>query len=69
MWITNGNLADIAIVWAQTDDGIQGFVVEKGMPGFAAQEIKHKMSLRASVTSRRCSSTTCACPKPTACRT
>jgi len=51
MWITNGNLADIAIVWARTDDGIQGFVVEKGMPGFAAQEIKHKMSLRASVTS------------------
>ena len=51
MWITNGNLADIAIVWAQTDEDIQGFVVEKGMPGFAAQEIKHKMSLRASVTS------------------
>ena len=51
MWITNGNLADIAIVWAQTDDGIQGFVVEAGTPGFAAQEIKHKMSLRASVTS------------------
>jgi len=51
MWITNGNLADIAIVWAQTDDGIRGFLVEKGMPGFTAQEIKHKMSLRASVTS------------------
>ena len=51
MWITNGNLADIAIVWAQTDEGIQGFVLEKGMPGFGAQEIKHKMSLRASVTS------------------
>ncbi|QNU16253.1 acyl-CoA dehydrogenase family protein [Thermomonas sp. XSG] len=51
MWITNGNLADIAIVWAQTDDGIQGFLLEKGMPGFTAQEIKHKMSLRASVTS------------------
>ncbi len=51
MWITNGNLADIAVVWAQTDDGIQGFVVEKDMPGFSAQEIKHKMSLRASVTS------------------
>ena len=51
MWITNGNVADIAIVWAQTEDGIQGFVVEKGMPGFTAQEIKHKMSLRASVTS------------------
>ena len=51
MWITNGNVADIAIVWAQTEDGIQGFVLEKGMAGFSAQEIKHKMSLRASVTS------------------
>ena len=51
MWITNGNLADIAIVWAQTGEGIQGFVVEKGFAGFSAQEIKHKMSLRASVTS------------------
>lgn len=51
MWITNGNLADIAIVWAQTDDGIQGFIVEKAFAGFSAQEIKHKMSLRASVTS------------------
>ena len=51
MWITNGNLAHIAIVWAQTEDGIQGFLVEKGMPGFAAQEIHKKMSLRASVTS------------------
>ncbi len=50
MWITNGNLADIAIVWAKTDDGIQGFVVEKGFAGFTAHEIKHKMSLRASVT-------------------
>ncbi len=51
MWITNGNLADIAIVWAMTDDGINGFIVEKGMPGFAAQEVHKKMSLRASVTS------------------
>jgi glutaryl-CoA dehydrogenase len=51
MWITNGNLAHIAIVWAQTDEGIQGFIVEKGMPGFAAQEVHKKMSLRASVTS------------------
>jgi glutaryl-CoA dehydrogenase len=51
MWITNGNLAHIAIVWAQTDEGIQGFLVEKGMPGFSAQEIHKKMSLRASVTS------------------
>jgi len=51
MWITNGNLAHIAVVWAQTDDGIQGFIVEKGMAGFAAQEVHKKMSLRASVTS------------------
>lgn len=51
MWITNGNLAHIAIVWAQTDDGIQGFIVEKGMAGFVAQEVHRKMSLRASVTS------------------
>ncbi len=51
IWITNGNLAHIAIVWAQTDDGIQGFLIERDMPGFKAQEIKHKMSLRASVTS------------------
>jgi glutaryl-CoA dehydrogenase len=51
MWITNGNLADIAIVWAQTEDGIQGFIIEKGTPGFAAQEVHKKMSLRASVTS------------------
>ncbi len=51
MWITNGNLAHIAIVWAQTEEGIQGFVVEKSMPGFSAQEVHKKMSLRASVTS------------------
>lgn len=51
MWITNGNIADIAIVWAHTGDGIMGFVLEKGMAGFEAQEIHGKMSLRASVTS------------------
>ncbi|MCG8464796.1 MAG: acyl-CoA dehydrogenase family protein, partial [Xanthomonadales bacterium] len=51
MWITNGNIADLAIVWAQTDEGIQGFIVEKDMAGFTAQEVKHKMSLRASITS------------------
>lgn len=50
MWITNGSVADIAIVWANTEEGVQGFVIEKGAPGFTAQEIKHKMSLRASVT-------------------
>ena len=52
MWITNGTIADIAIVWARTDDGeIRGFVVERGMPGFSAPEIHKKISLRASVTS------------------
>ena len=51
MWITKGNLADVAIVWAQTEDGIQGFLIDKGTPGFAAQVIHKKMSLRASVTS------------------
>ncbi len=51
MWITNGNLAHIAIVWAMTEDGIQGFIVPTDTPGFKAQEIHRKMSLRASVTS------------------
>lgn len=51
-WITNGTIADLAIVWAKTDEGpIRGFLVEKGTPGFAAPEVHHKMSLRASVTS------------------
>lgn len=50
MWITNGTLADAAIVWAMTDEGLRGFIVEKGMPGFTAQEIENKFSLRASVT-------------------
>ncbi len=51
MWITNGSIADLAIVWASTDDGIQGFIVEKDMQGFDAPDVHHKMSLRASVTS------------------
>ena len=51
MWITNGNIADVAVVWAETEDGIRGFLVEKGMPGFDATEIEEKFSLRASVTS------------------
>lgn len=51
MWITNGTIADIAVVWAKTEDGIMGFVVEKDMKGFDAPEIHSKMSLRASVTS------------------
>jgi len=51
MWITNGSLADLAVVWAETSEGIRGFLVEKGTPGFSASEIQHKFSLRASVTS------------------
>jgi len=51
MWITNGTLAKIAIVWARTEDGIQGFIVETDSDGFEARDIKSKMSLRASVTS------------------
>ena len=51
MWITNGTIADVAVVWAQTDEGIRGFAVPTKTPGFSAPEIKHKMSLRASVTS------------------
>ena len=51
MWITNGAIADLAVVWAMTEEGIRGFIVEKDTPGFAAPEIERKFSLRASVTS------------------
>ena len=51
MWITNGSIADIAVVWAATDDGIRGFLVPRGARGFTARNIHKKMSLRASVTS------------------
>ncbi len=51
MWITNGSIADVAVVWARTDDGIRGFVVPTDTPGFTANPVKHKLSLRASVTS------------------
>ena len=50
-WITNGTLADVALVWARTDDGIRGFLVEKGTPGFSASDIHGKLSMRVSVTS------------------
>ena len=50
MWITNGTIADAAVVWAMTDEGIKGFIVEKDTPGFTSQEIENKFSLRASVT-------------------
>ncbi|MBO9749220.1 MULTISPECIES: acyl-CoA dehydrogenase family protein [Xanthomonas] len=51
MWITNGSIAGLAIIWAQTDDGVRGFLVETDSAGFSAHDISHKMSLRASVTS------------------
>jgi len=51
MWITNGSVADVAVVWAQTEDRVRGFVVPTDTPGFSAPEIRRKMSLRASVTS------------------
>ena len=51
MWITNGSVADVAVVWADTDDGVRGFLVPRGTEGFTTQDIHKKMSLRASVTS------------------
>ena len=50
MWITNAPIADVAVVWALTDEGVRGFLVERGMKGFSTQEIERKMSLRASAT-------------------
>ncbi|GGY83776.1 acyl-CoA dehydrogenase family protein [Streptomyces omiyaensis] len=50
MWITNGSVADVAVVWARTEEGVRGFLVPAGTPGFSAPEIKMKLSLRASVT-------------------
>lgn len=50
MWISNAPYADVAVVWAQTDEGVRGFIVPTGTPGFSAPEIKHKLSLRASAT-------------------
>ena len=51
MWITNGSIADVAVVWAKYDDVIRGFLVERGTPGFTTSDIHHKISLRASITS------------------
>ncbi len=51
MWITNGSIADVAVVWARTDEGVRGFLVPKGTKGFSAKDIERKLSLRASVTS------------------
>ncbi|HET7842037.1 MAG TPA: acyl-CoA dehydrogenase family protein, partial [Terriglobia bacterium] len=50
-WITSGTIADVAVVWARTPDGVRGFLVEKGAPGYTSKDIKGKWSLRASVTS------------------
>ncbi len=51
MWITNGTIADVAVIWAETEDGVRGLLVEKGMPGYTSRDILKKYSLRASVTS------------------
>jgi glutaryl-CoA dehydrogenase len=51
MWITNGTIADVALIWANTDDGVRGFLVEKGMTGYTTRDIERKYSLRASVIS------------------
>jgi glutaryl-CoA dehydrogenase len=51
MWITNGGIADLAVVWARSDDGVRGFLVPRGTPGFSTRDIERKLSLRASVTS------------------
>src|SRR5450432_3054795 len=51
MWITNGSIADVAVIWARTDEGVRGFLVERGTSGFSSSDIKHKLSLRASITS------------------
>ncbi|GAC1458850.1 MAG: acyl-CoA dehydrogenase family protein [Ktedonobacteraceae bacterium] len=51
MWITNGSIADVAVVWAKTEDGVRGFLVERGTSGFSTNDIHHKLSLRASITS------------------
>jgi glutaryl-CoA dehydrogenase len=51
MWITNGGVADLAVVWAKAEGGIRGFLVERGTPGFSTSNVEHKLSLRASVTS------------------
>lgn len=50
MWITNAPIADVAVVWALTEEGVRGFLLERGMPGFTVQEIERKFSLRASAT-------------------
>jgi glutaryl-CoA dehydrogenase len=51
MWITNGSISDVAVVWARTEEGVRGFLVERGTPGFTTQDVHHKISLRASITS------------------
>jgi glutaryl-CoA dehydrogenase len=51
MWITNGGIAELAVVWARTDDGVRGFLVPRGTPGFSTSDIERKLSLRAAVTS------------------
>ena len=67
MWITNGSVADVAVVWARAEEGVLGFLVPGGTKGFNATDMKRKLSLRASVTSELIS-TTCGCPPRRSCR-
>ena len=73
MWITNGSVADVAVVWAATDDGVRGFLVPAGTEGFSTRTVGHKLSLRASVTSElvlddvRLPGSAPCCPRPRAC--
>ena len=66
-WITNGSVADVAVVWARAEDGIRGFLVERGTPGFTASEIHGKLSMRASVTSSLAFNN-CRVPESACCR-
>ena len=52
LWITNGGIAGLAVVWARAEDGIRGFLVERGTPGFTTSDIQQKLSLRTSVSSK-----------------
>ena len=66
-WITNGSMADIAVVWARTEEGIRGFLVERGTPGYTTRDIHGKLSMRASVTSSL-HLPDCAVPEDCCCR-
>ncbi len=67
-WITNGSIADIAVIWARTGEGVQGFLIERGTPGFSATDVHDKWSMRASVTSSLSMTDCRVCRIPLFCR-